>query len=218
MTAISTAPMKRRSINRILNILSKTYPDAKVALHFANPLEMLVSTILSAQCTDERVNLVTKDLFKKYKTPEDYANSNLKELESQIRSTGFYRVKAKNIRKTCQMIVEKFDSKVPWTMDELTSLPGIGRKTANIILSNSYGVVEGIAVDTHVARVSKRLGLTNNKEPDKIEQDLMNLIKKELWLPFTYQIIEHGRQICKARKPLCKICLLNKLCPSTFSI
>ena len=116
------------------------------------------------------------------------------------------------------MIVEKFDSKVPWTMDELTSLPGIGRKTANIILSNSYGVVEGIAVDTHVARVSKRLGLTNNKEPDKIEQDLMNLIKKELWLPFTYQIIEHGRQICKARKPLCKICLLNKLCPSTFSI
>ena len=217
MTAISTAPMKRRSINRILNILSKTYPDAKVALNFANPLEMLVSTILSAQCTDERVNLVTKDLFKKYKTPEDYANSNLKELESQIRSTGFYRVKAKNIRKTCQMIVEKFDSKVPWTMDELTSLPGIGRKTANIILSNSYGVVEGIAVDTHVARVSKRLGLTNNKEPDKIEQDLMKLIKKELWLPFTYQIIEHGRRICKARKPLCKICLLNKLCPSAFS-
>jgi endonuclease-3 len=217
MTAISTAPMKRGRINRILNILSKAYSDAKIALHFANPLEMLVSTILSAQCTDERVNLVTKDLFKKYKTPEDYANSNLKDLESQIRSTGFYRVKAKNIRNTCQMIVEKFDSKVPRTMNELTSLPGIGRKTANIILSNSYGVIEGIAVDTHVARVSKRLGITDNKEPDKIEQDLMKLIKKELWLPFTYQIIEHGRQICKARKPLCKQCLLNKVCPSAFS-
>lgn len=217
MTAISTAPMKRGRINRILNILSVAYPDAKVALHFANPLEMLVSTILSAQCTDERVNLVTKDLFKKYKTPEDYANSDLKDLESQIRSTGFYRVKAKNIRNACQMIIEKFDSKVPRTMNELTSLPGIGRKTANIILSNSYGVIEGIAVDTHVARVSKRLGLTDAKEPDKIEQDLMKLIKKELWLPFTYQIIDHGRQMCKARKPFCKQCLLNKLCPSAFS-
>ena len=217
MTNISSTSVKRGRINRILNILSKAYPNAKVALHFSNPLEMLVSTILSAQCTDKRVNLVTKDLFKKYKTPEDYAKSNMKDLESQIRSTGFYRAKAKNIRNTCQIIVEKFDSKVPRTMNELTSLPGIGRKTANIILSNSYGVIEGIAVDTHVARVSKRLGLTDVKEPEKIEQDLMKLIKKELWLPFTYQMIEHGRQICKARKPLCKQCLLNKLCPSAFS-
>jgi endonuclease-3 len=217
MTNISSTSVKRGRINRILNILSKAYPNAKVALHFSNPLEMLVSTILSAQCTDKRVNLVTKDLFKKYKTPEDYAKSNMKDLESQIRSTGFYRAKAKNIRNTCQIIVEKFDSKVPRTMNELTSLPGIGRKTANIILSNSYGVIEGIAVETHVARVSKRLGLTDVKEPGKIEQDLMKLIKKELWLPFTYQMIEHGRQICKARKPLCKQCLLNKLCPSAFS-
>ena len=217
MTNISSTSVKRGRINRILNILSKAYPNAKVALHFSNPLEMLVSTILSTQCTDERVNLVTKDLFKKYKTPEDYAKSNTKDLESQIRSTGFYRAKAKNIRNTCQIIVEKFDSKVPRTMNELTSLPGIGRKTANIILSNSYGVIEGIAVDTHVARVSKRLGLTDAKQPEKIEQDLMKLIKKELWLPFTYQMIEHGRQICKARKPICKQCLLNKLCPSAFS-
>jgi endonuclease-3 len=217
MTAINTVPMKKRRICRILKILLKAYPDAKVALHFTNPLEMLVSTILSAQCTDERVNLVTKDLFKKYKTPEDYANSNIKDLESQIRSTGFYKVKAKNIRNTSQIIVEKFYSKVPKTMNELTSLPGIGRKTANIILSNSYGVIEGIAVDTHVARVSQRLGLTDAKEPGKIEQDLMKLIKKELWLPFTYQMIEHGRQICKARKPICKQCLLNKLCLSAFS-
>ncbi|MGB6680839.1 MAG: endonuclease III [Candidatus Bathyarchaeia archaeon] len=217
MTAISSVSVERGRINRILNILSKAYPDAKIALHFSNPLEMLVSTILSAQCTDERVNLVTKDLFKKYKTPEDYAKSEINELEAMIRSTGFYRSKAKNIRNACQIIVEKFDSKVPRTMNELTSLPGIGRKTANIILSNSYGVIEGIAVDTHVARVSKRLELTNAKEPDKIEQDLMKLIKKESWVSFTYQMIEHGRKICNARKPLCNQCLLKRLCPSAFS-
>lgn len=217
MNAISSVSVERGRINRILNILSKAYPNAKVALHFSNPLEMLVSTILSAQCTDERVNLVTKDFFKKYKTPEDYAKSEINELEGIIRSTGFYRSKAKNIRNACQIIVEKFDSKVPRTMNELTSLPGIGRKTANIILSNSYGVIEGIAVDTHVARVSKRLGLTNAKEPDKIEQDLMKLIKKELWVSFTYQMIEHGRQICSARKPICNQCLLKRLCPSVLS-
>ncbi len=217
MTAISSVSIERGRINRILNILSKAYPDAKIALHFSNPLEMLVSTILSAQCNDERVNLVTKDFFKKYKTPEDYAKSEINELEGMIRSTGFYRSKAKNIRNACQIIVEKFDSKVPRTMNELTSLPGIGRKTANIILSNSYGVIEGIAVDTHVARVSKRLGLTNAKEPDKIEQDLMKLIKKELWVSFTYQMIEHGRQICSARKPICNQCLLKRLCPSVLS-
>lgn len=217
MTAISSVSIERGRINRILNILSKAYPNAKVALHFSNPLEMLVSTILSAQCTDERVNLVTKDLFKKYKTPEDYAKSEINEFEAIIRSTGFYRSKTKNIRNACQIIVEKFDSKIPRTMNELTSLPGIGRKTANIILSNSYGVIEGIAVDTHVARVSKRLGLTNAKEPDKIEQDLMKLIKKELWVSFTYRMIEHGRQICSARKPLCNQCLLKRLCPSVLS-
>ncbi len=217
MTAISSVSVERRRINRILSILSKAYPNAKVALHFSNPLEMLVSTILSAQCTDERVNLVTKDLFKKYKTPENYAKSEINELEAMIRSTGFYRSKTKNIRNACQIIVEKFDSKVPRTMNELTSLPGIGRKTANIILSNSYGVIEGIAVDTHVVRVSKKLGLTNAKEPDKIEQDLMKLIKKELWVSFAYQMIEHGRQICNARNPLCNQCLLKRLCPSALS-
>lgn len=215
MTATSSVSVKRR-INRIINVLAKAYPDAKVALNFSTPLEILVSTILSAQCTDKRVNLVTKNLFKKYKTPKDYAKSEINELETIIRSTGFYKSKAKNIKNACQIIVEKFDSKVPRTMNELTGLPGIGRKTANIILSNSYGVIEGIAVDTHVARVSKRLGLTNAKEPDKIEQDLMKLIKKEIWVSFTYQIIEHGKQICNARKPLCNQCSLKSLCPSTL--
>lgn len=213
----SSVSEERRRINRILKTLLKYYPNAKVALHFSNPLEMLVSTILSAQCTDERVNLVTKNLFKKYKTPQDYATSNINELEAQIRSTGFYRAKAKNIKNACQIIVEKFDSKVPRTMNELTSLPGIGRKTANIILSNSYGVIEGIAVDTHVARVSKRLGLTDAKDPDKIEQDLMKLINKQFWSSFTYQMIEHGRKICKARKPLCDQCSLKEVCPSALS-
>ncbi len=210
-------PLKeKRRISNILEILEKTYPTAKVALNFSNPLEILVATILSAQCTDKRVNLVTQELFKKYKTPEDYANSDIKELESDIKTSGFYRAKSKNIRNACKMIVEKFNSKVPKTMEELTTLPGVGRKTANIVLSNAYGIVEGIAVDTHVARVSKRLGLTKWDDPDKIEQDLMRIIPRELWFYFTYRTIEHGRNICMARRPLCASCSLNKVCPSAF--
>ena len=211
------SPIKeKRRISKILEILEKDYPTAKVVLNFSNPLEMLIATILSAQCTDKRVNLVTQDLFKKYKTPEDYANTDIKELESDIRTTGFYRAKSKNIRNACKMIVEKFDSKVPKTMDELTTLPGVGRKTANIVLSNAYGIVEGIAVDTHVARVSKRLGLTKWDDPNKIEQDLMRVVPRELWFCFTYRTIEHGRNICMARSPLCTSCSLNKVCPSAF--
>jgi endonuclease-3 len=210
-------PSEKKRINRILGILAKTYPTAKVALGFSNPLEMLVSTILSAQCTDERVNMVTKELFKKYQTPEDYARSNLKEFERDIRSTGFYRSKARNIRNTSKLIVEKFNSQVPRTMDELVTLPGVGRKTANIVLSNAYGIVEGIAVDTHVARLSRRLGLTKSEDPDKIEQDLMSIIPRDLWFSFTYQLIDHGRRVCTARKPLCKECPLNKVCPSAFT-
>lgn len=206
-----------RRVNKILEILAKIYPNAKCALNFSNPLELLVSTILSAQCTDERVNLVTRNLFKKYRTPKDYAESNIRELEKQIKPTGFYRAKAKNIRNACKIIVERFNSHVPETMAELTSLPAVGRKTANIVLSNAYGVVEGIAVDTHVARVSNRLGLTKSVDPNKIEQDLIQIIPKDLWFPFTYQLIEHGRQICKARKPLCAECPLNKVCPSAFT-
>jgi len=201
-------------LSEILRILSETYPDAKVALNFTNPLEILIATILSAQCTDERVNKVTETLFKKYRSPEDYAKSSLKDLEKDIKSTGFYKAKAKNIRDACRIIVEKFNSQVPKSMVELTSLPGVGRKTANIVLSNAYGVIEGIAVDTHVARVSRRLGLTESDDPNKIEQDLMSKIPKSLWFPLTYQLIEHGRRVCKARNPLCSQCNLKKLCPS----
>jgi len=208
--------LRKERVSRITEIHTKTHPEAKVALKFSNPIEMLISTILSAQCTDERVNLVTSDLFREYRTPEEYANSDLKELESAIRSTGFYRSKAKNIRNACRMIVDKFHSQVPKTMEELTSLPGVGRKTANIVLSNAYGIVEGIAVDTHVARVSKRLGLAKSDDPEKIERDLMRIIPRELWFSFTYRIIEHGRKICTARKPLCPECPLNKICPSAF--
>lgn len=208
--------LRKERVSRITEILTKTHPEAKVALKFSNPIEMLISTILSAQCTDERVNLVTSDLFRKYRTPKEYANSDLKELESAIRSTGFYRSKAKNIRNACRMIVDKFHSQVPKTMEELTSLPGVGRKTANIVLSNAYGIVEGIAVYTYVARVSKRLGLAKSDDPKKIERDLMRIIPRELWFSFTYRIIEHGRKICTARKPLCPECPLNKICPSAF--
>jgi endonuclease-3 len=210
--------LRKERVSRITEILTKTYPEAKVALKFSNPIEMLISTMLSAQCTDERVNLVTRDLFRKYRNPEEYANSDLKELESAIRSTGFYRSKAKNIRNACRMIVDRFHSQVPKTMEELTSLPGVGRKTANIVLSNSYGIIEGIAVDTHVARVSKRLGLAKSDDSEKIERDLMRIIPRELWFNFTYRLIEHGRKICTARKPLCPECPLNKICPSAFKL
>jgi len=208
--------LRKERVSKITDVLTKAYPEAKVALRFSSPIEMLISTILSAQCTDERVDLVTRDLFRRYRTPEEYANSDLKELESAIRSTGFYRSKGKNIRNACRMIVDKFHSQVPKTMEELTSLPGVGRKTANIVLSNAYGIVEGIAVDTHVARVSKRLGLAKSDDPEKIERDLMRIIPRELWFSFTYRIIEHGRKICTARKPLCPECPLNTICPSAF--
>jgi endonuclease-3 len=210
--------LRKERVSRITEILTKTYPEAKVALKFSNPIEMLISTILSAQCTDERVNLVTRNLFRKYRTPEEYANSDLKELESAIRSTGFYRSKAENIRNACRMIVDRFHSQVPKTMEELTSLPGVGRKTANIVLSNAYGIIDGIAVDTHVARVGKRLGLAKSDDPEKIERDLMRLIPRELWFSITCRIIEHGRKVCTARKPLCPECPLNKICPSAFKL
>jgi endonuclease-3 len=202
---------------RIIELLEKEHSDAKIALYYANPLELLVATILSAQCTDKRVNIVTKTLFKKYRKPEDYANTNLEELEEDIRSTGFYRNKARNIKKCCQILVEKFNSKVPKTMEELLELPGVARKTANIVLSNAYGVVEGIAVDTHVRRLARRLGLSEHENPNKIEGDLMEIVPKGRWKRITNLLIFHGRRICAARKPKCGICVLNKLCPSAFT-
>ena len=202
---------------KIVELLEKEHPDAKIALNYTNPLELLVATILSAQCTDRRVNIVTKDLFKKYRKAEDYANANLEEFEEDIRPTGFYRNKAKNIKKCCQILVDKFNSQVPKTMEEMIELPGVARKTANIVLSNAYGAIEGIAVDTHVRRLARRLGLSEHENPSKIEKDLMEIVPKTHWKRITDLLIFHGRRICVARKPKCRICILNKLCPSAFT-
>jgi endonuclease-3 len=203
---------------KIIELLEKEYPDAKTALHYSSPLEILIATILSAQCTDKRVNIVTKSLFKKYKTAKDYANVDISELEKDIRSTGFYRNKAKNIKNTARMLVEKYDSQVPRTMEELIELPGVARKTANIVLSNAYGIIEGIAVDTHVRRLAQRLGLTTNRNPNKIETDLMQNVPRAQWKRITDLLIFHGRNVCTARKPKCSSCSLNKLCPSAFKV
>ena len=202
---------------KVIELLEKEYPNAKTALNYTNPLELLIATMLSAQTTDERVNIVTEQLFKKYKTPEDYANADLKALEQDVRSTGFYHNKASNLKKSCQMLVEKYNSQVPKTMNQLIELPGVARKTANIVLFNAYGTIEGIAVDTHVRRLSQRLGLTDQNDPAKIEQELMKIVPKENWMRLTDLLIFHGRQVCTAKKPKCEICLLNKICPSAFT-
>ncbi len=200
--------------NKIVELLEKHYP-AKIALNFKNPLQLLVATILSAQCTDARVNMVTKELFKKYKTAHDFANADLKTFEQEIRSTGFYRNKAKNIIAAAKKIVDDYNGKVPNTMEELLTLPGVARKTANVVLTGAFGKIEGIVVDTHVRRLSQRLGLTKNNDPKKIEQDLMKIIPKERWGTFSLQLIYHGRQVCKAKKPLCYECFLKDYCPYT---
>ncbi len=215
--SVDTERDNKTRVLKIIELLEKEHSDAKIALDYANPLELLVATILSAQCTDKRVNLVTKALFKKYRKPEDYANVDLEELEEDIRSTGFYRNKARNIIKCCQILVEKFNSQVPKTMEELVELPGVARKTANIVLSNAYGVVEGIAVDTHVRRLARRLGLSQHENPNKIESDLMEIVPKGRWKRITDLLIFHGRRICAARRPKCGVCDLNKLCPSAFT-
>jgi endonuclease-3 len=209
---------KKERVLKIIQLLEKDYPAAETALHYSSPLEMLIATILSAQCTDKRVNIVTKSLFKKYRTAEDYANADLAELEQDIRSTGFYRNKAKNIKNTGRLLVEKYNSQVPRTMEELLELPGVARKTANIVLSNAYGVIEGIAVDTHVRRLSQRLGLTENKDPNRIEADLTQNVPKSQWKRITDLLIFHGRNVCTARKPKCSLCRLNQLCPSAFKV
>ena len=208
----------KERVLKIIELLEKDYPDAKTALHYTNPLEILVATILSAQATDKQVNKVTETLFKKYRTAQDYANADLNELELDVKSTGFYRNKAKNIKNTGKMLVEKFSSEVPDTMEEIMELPGVARKTANIVLSNAYGIVAGIAVDTHVRRLSKRLGLTENTDPNKIEADLMDIVPKGCWKRITDLLIFHGRNVCVARKPKCDVCSLNKICPSAFKV
>lgn len=202
---------------KTVELLERLYPDAKTALNYTSPLEILVATMLSAQTTDVRVNIVTKTLFRKYRTPEDYANADIKELEQDIRSTGFYHNKAKNLKACGQLLVAKFQSQVPKTMQELLELPGVARKTANIVLYNAFGITAGIAVDTHVMRLSQRLGLTDQKDQNKIEQDLMAITPKEKWMPLTDLLIYHGRQICTAKKPKCEACVLNQICPSAFT-
>ena len=216
LTQYSEKENKTRVI-KIIDALETEFSDAKIALNYTDPLELLVATILSAQTTDERVNIVTQSLFKKYKTAEDYANADISELEQDIRSTGFYRNKARNIKKTGQMLVEKFNSKVPKTMDKILELPGVARKTANIVLQNAYGIVEGIAIDTHVRRTSARLGLTENTDPVKIEQDLMRITPRTKWIRITDLLIFLGRNVCTAKKPKCEACVLNNICPSAFT-
>jgi endonuclease-3 len=208
------SPIEQRA-PEIIRILSETYPDARVALNFSTPLEMLVATILSAQCTDERVNQVTKSLFQKYRTPEDYLRVPESELAADIKPTGFFNQKTRAIRGACQRIVEVYGGRVPDTMEDLLTLLGVARKTANIVLGNAFGKVEGMAVDTHVRRLAERLGFSMEKDPDKIERDLMRLVPRERWFPFTYVLIDHGRRICTARNPTCEICPVNHLCPSS---
>jgi len=203
---------KKKRTGKIIVLLKKRYPDARCALNFKSPLELLVATILSAQCTDERVNKVTKDLFKKYRGAQDYARAEPEILENDIRSTGFYKNKTKSIIGCCKKIVEKYKGKVPSTMEGLVHLGGVGRKTANVVLGNVFGI-PGIVVDTHVKRIAYRLGLTNNHDPVKIEYDLMKLVPRKEWTQFSHLIIFHGRNTCMARKPLCAECVLKKLCP-----
>lgn len=204
--------------SEILDILKKTYGGQSTALAFQTPLELLVSTMLSAQCTDARVNIVTKELFKKYRTANDYANADMKKFGQEIKSTGFYKSKAKNIISAAKKIVSDFDGKVPKTMEELITLPGVGRKTANIVLAESFGIIEGIAVDTHVRRVSFRLGMTENTDPEKIERDLMEIYPKKEWRNVSNLLIAHGRKTCAAKRPFCSACPLNKICPSAFKV
>jgi len=196
----------------MLEALKKEYP-ARMELEHANPLQLLVSTILSAQCTDERVNKVTRELFKRYARVEDYAKADIKKLEQEIRSTGFYHNKAKNIKAAAQKIITEYNGKVPKTMNELLTLPGVARKTANIVLTAGFGIVEGIAVDTHVKRVSYRMEFTSNTDPNKIEQDLMKVIPKDDWGKVNMILVLHGRYVCQAKKPKCMECVITKLCP-----
>ena len=199
----------------IVERLHRAYPDATCSLHFSNPLELLVATILSAQCTDERVNEVTGRLFTTYRSAEDYANAPPEELEAAIKPTGFYRTKARYIQAACRVITERYSGEVPCQMEQLIALPGVARKTANVVLGNAYGVVEGVVVDTHVGRVARRLGLTASDDPLTVEADLTARLPRTHWLSMAHQMITHGRALCKAQRPLCPACALNDLCPAS---
>ena len=211
--------MKERApVEETITRLKSEYPDATTALDWNDPLELLVATILSAQTTDVRVNAVTPTLFAKYPTAADYAGADPAELEEDIRPTGFFRNKAKSLRGMAGALVEDHGGEVPRTMDELVALPGVGRKTANVVLGNAFGIDEGVVVDTHVRRVSNRLGFTAHNDPEKIEQDLVQTVPRRDWTVFSHLLILHGRSVCKARKPACSDCVVNDLCPSAFEV
>src|SRR5438067_7630869 len=211
-------PGSPEQVEAIIEELRRLYPGAKCTLNFSNPLELLIATQLSAQCTDERVNIVTEQLFQKYRGVEDYATVSQEELEQDIKSTGFYRNKAKNVRGTAQRIITHYGGEVPRTMADILTLPGVARKTANVVLGNAFGIVEGFVVDTHIGRLARRFGWTTHEDPVKVEQDLMQLVPRQDWLDLSHLLIYHGRAICQARKPLCHLCTLSKLCPSAFRI
>ncbi len=206
--------LKERT-KEIIRLLKRAHPDAHCALNHSSAFELLIATILSAQCTDERVNIVTADLFRKYRRPEDYLKVPAVELQQDVRTTGFFRNKTKSIQGACKMLVEEFGGEVPRTMDELLRLPGVARKTANVVLGVAYGIAAGVVVDTHVSRLSQRLRLTKHKEAGKIEADLMELVPRKDWIIFSHLLIFHGRRVCKARRPLCEECVVEKLCPSS---
>jgi endonuclease-3 len=206
----------KQRVRKIISLLKRAYPDAKCSLNYSNAFELLIATILSAQCTDVRVNIVTQDLFRKYHKPEDYLKVSEKELQRDIRTTGFFRNKTKSIQGTAKALIEQYRGKVPETMEELLELPGVARKTANVVLGNAFGISSGVVVDTHVTRLSHRLGLSAQKTAEKIEQDLIAIVPKKDWVIFSHLLIAHGRTICKARNPLCAECVLEKLCPSSY--
>ena len=210
-----TAPEEKQRARAIVRALKKEYPEARCSLNYASPLELLVATILSAQCTDERVNVVTAGLFRKYRSAADYARAPQAELEQDIRPTGFFRNKARAIQGACRLLEEQHGGRVPASLEDLLALPGVARKTANVVLGNAFGVASGVVVDTHVQRLSARLGLSAQKQPEKIERDLMELVPRGDWINFSHLLIYHGRKVCKARTPLCAECVLEPLCPSS---
>jgi endonuclease-3 len=215
-TYMGPQPGSPEQVEAITAELRRLYPGARCTLNFSNPLELLIATLLAAQCTDERVNIVTQKLFQKYHTAQDYANADPEALEQDIKSTGFYRNKARNIRAACLRIVLEFGGEVPRSMQELLSLPGVARKTANVVLSNAYGIVEGYTVDTHNIRLARRFGWTASDDAAKVEQELMQKLPRQDWFDLSHLLIYHGRAICDARRPLCEKCTLAALCPSAF--
>jgi len=215
-TAQEPLEARKKRTREIIRKLKRAYPDAKCSLNHTNPFELLVATILSAQCTDDRVNIVTADLFRKYRGPQDYLKVAPRELEKDIQSTGFFRNKTKSIQGTSKMLLDAYNGRVPQTMDELLELPGVARKTANVVLGNAFDIKAGVVVDTHVTRLSHRLALSEAKTAEKIEQDLIPIVPKKDWVIFPHLLISHGRKICKARNPLCAECPVEKLCPSSW--